>query len=129
MPIVVVNQSPIRCSMAVPGSTGVLVVQSQMKRRVGGQAAATVADSTPTQVICGVCNSASAPPVQAATAAALGVHTPAPCMPNTTQSWKNQSPVSVKFSGKEALMTGATLTCSYGGTITIINSAQQKLRG
>lgn len=66
---------------------------------------------------CGMCRSMSNPAVVAATAAALGVLTPAPCTPITLR-WDGGSSTQ-QSGGAAALHPGSTLRCSLGGTLRI----------
>ena len=69
----------------------------------------------------GICCSLSNPAVAATTAAALGALTPVPCVPATT-GWSNASSTGTA-DGRKALQSGSTLTCAFGGTISIVGSA------
>jgi uncharacterized Zn-binding protein involved in type VI secretion len=86
---------------------------------VGGQPAATIQDFTPMVNIApfGMCTTLSNPTVAAATAAALGVLTPMPCVPVTTP-WRPGS-VSVMIGGKPALTNSSQCQCAWGGIIAI----------
>lgn len=64
----------------------------------------------------GMCSNPANPLVAAATAAALGVLTPMPCIPCTTQDWTGACS-KVKVRGKEALNMDSKLSCLYGGSI------------
>lgn len=64
----------------------------------------------------GMCSNPENPLVAAATAAALGVLTPMPCIPCTTQDWTGACS-KVKVRGKEALNMDSKLSCLYGGSI------------
>ncbi len=64
----------------------------------------------------GMCSNPANPMVAAATAAALGVLTPMPCIPCTVQDWTGAS-VKVKIKGKEAITMESRLQCVYGGSI------------
>lgn len=68
----------------------------------------------------GMCNTLSNPMVASATAAALGVLTPMPCIPVTTAPWAPGSPT-VFVGGKPALNHSSKLMCMYGGVIQINN--------
>lgn len=70
-------------------------------------------------------NPAVAAATSAATAAALGVYTPtpAPCVPATASPWAPGSPT-VLIANQPALNDTSTLTCTYGGVITIKNAGQ-----
>lgn len=64
----------------------------------------------------GMCSNPANPMVIAATAAAMGVLTPMPCIPCTTQDWSGACE-KVKIKGKPALHMGSELKCLYGGSI------------
>ena len=68
----------------------------------------------------GVCSSLANPTVASATAAALGVLTPMPCIPVTTAPWAPGSPT-VTVGGKPCLNNGSKCMCAYGGVIQIQN--------
>jgi hypothetical protein len=65
----------------------------------------------------GMCMSLSNPTVAAATATALGVLTPMPCVPVLTP-WKPGSPT-VLAGGQPALTATCTSQCAYGGVIQV----------
>ncbi|NVD73291.1 DUF4280 domain-containing protein [Duganella sp. BJB488] len=66
----------------------------------------------------GMCQSLSNPMVAAATAAALGVLTPMPCIPATVAPWAPGSPT-VMIGGMPALNNSSKLMCMWGGVIEI----------
>ena len=66
----------------------------------------------------GLCSCVANPAVQAATAAAMGTPTSAPCMPITTAPWQ-QVQKKVKVGGQPALSADSKLACQWGGQITI----------
>jgi hypothetical protein len=66
----------------------------------------------------GMCNSMANPMVAAATAAALGVLTPMPCIPNTVAPWVPGSPT-VLIGNQPALNDSSTCMCAWGGVIKI----------
>lgn len=68
----------------------------------------------------GMCSSLANPTVASATAAALGVLTPMPCIPVCTAPWAPGSPT-VLVGGKPALNNSCKLMCMYGGVISITN--------
>ncbi len=74
----------------------------------------------------GACMSMANPTVAAATAAALGVLTPMPCIPATAAPWTPGVPTVMNGSGP-AVNNSCTLTCSYGGMITVLNPGQTKV--
>jgi hypothetical protein len=71
----------------------------------------------------GVCMSLANPTVAAATAAALGVLTPMPCVPNTPAPWAPGSPT-VLVANMPALNNTSTLNCIWGGVITFTTPGQ-----
>ena len=64
----------------------------------------------------GMCSNPANPMVIAATAAAMGVLTPVPCIPCTAQEWPGACG-RVKIKGKEAINMDSRLQCLYGGCI------------
>jgi hypothetical protein len=70
----------------------------------------------------GMCSSPSNPAVIAATSAASGVFTPAPCVPATADPWDPPEPVLV--SGVPAFAELATCQCAWAGTIAVVNPGQ-----
>jgi hypothetical protein len=87
--------------------------------------AATVTDCVPITNLAGyaMCNSPANPAVAAATAAALGVLTPMPCVPVPAGTWL--PPATKTFvGGIPALKNDAKLMCSWGGVIQVTNAGQ-----
>jgi hypothetical protein len=84
-----------------------------------GPPAANIMDFAPMTNIptFGMCNSALNPTVAAATAAALGVLTPMPCIP-LTAPWAPGEPT-VLVRNAPALDAASKCTCAYGGQISI----------
>jgi uncharacterized Zn-binding protein involved in type VI secretion len=123
MPLQVVNGAKTMCTMsAVPSQLVVLPIR---RRTAGGQPAANIADHVPITNIVpfGPCTSPAFPPTAAATAAAGGVLTPVPCVPNTVTPWTPGSLV-VTIADQPALRQGDTCQCVWGGTITITDPGQ-----
>ncbi len=80
---------------------------------VEGTPAATIMDSTILNVpTFGMCTSLSNPEVAAATAAALGVLAPMPCVPMLTP-WTPGSPTTL-IGDEPALVAGSQCQCAYG---------------
>ena len=65
----------------------------------------------------GMCSSPANPTVAAATAAALGVLTPMPCIPNTPAPWVPGAPT-VLLCNAPALNNTSKLMCTWGGVIS-----------
>ena len=116
----VCNGAMIKCAFAVPPGMASLVVTPQNRVMSGGQPAANIMDHIPMMNIptFGMCMSPSNPQVAAATAAALGVLTPQPCIPIVPAPWAPGSPT-VLVGGMPALNNASMATCMWGGVITI----------
>ncbi|WP_374145999.1 DUF4280 domain-containing protein [Sphingomonas sp. 28-63-12] len=71
----------------------------------------------------GMCQSPSNPTVIAATAAALGVFTPMPCVPVTVAPWTPGTPT-VTIANLPALDTNCKLMCAWAGVIGVQQAAQ-----
>ena len=70
-----------------------------------------------------MCTSIANPTVASATAAALGVLTPMPCVPAIPAPWKPGAPT-VIVSNMPALNNTSTLNCMWAGVITFTNPGQ-----
>lgn len=111
------------CSFGIaPSTLNVLPVNRTLTSKVP---AANIMDHAPFMNIMpfGVCITPSNPMVAAATAAALGVLTPMPCIPVTTAPWIVGSPT-VLLGSMPALNNTSTLMCMWGGVITIMLPGQ-----
>jgi len=71
----------------------------------------------------GMCMSPANPVVAAATAAALGVLTPMPCIPNTPSPWAPGA-ATVMLGNSPTLDNISTLTCVWGGVITFVTPGE-----
>jgi len=87
--------------------------------------AANIMDNKPLVNILpfGMCQSLANPTVAAATAAALGVLTPMPCVPVTTAPWVPGSPT-VLIGNMPALNNSSKLMCMWGGIIEVTYAEQ-----
>lgn len=106
------------CTFGVaPSSLMVLPINRTLTSKVP---AANIMDHMPFVNVLpfGVCMTPSNPMVAAATAAALGVLTPMPCIPVTVAPWIVGSPT-VLLGKMPALNNMSTLMCMWGGVITI----------
>ncbi|MDR2908715.1 MAG: DUF4280 domain-containing protein [Oscillospiraceae bacterium] len=114
----------LSCSFGTaPGAMAVLPA----KRVMATMPAATVMDNIPMTNIMpfAMCVSLSNPAVAAATAAALGVLTPQPCVPATSAPWAPGS-ISCMIGGVPALESNSRLLCNWGGVIQVISPGQTK---
>lgn len=117
MPFCVCGGASIACTFgAAPTVLNVLPAA----RVMSSQALASIMDNIPMVNITpfGMCSSLSNPTVAAATAAALGVLTPMPCIPVPAGPWMPGSP-KLLIGGKPALTSDSRLMCSWGGVIQI----------
>ncbi|MFZ9081280.1 MAG: DUF4280 domain-containing protein [Burkholderiaceae bacterium] len=113
----------MQCSFGVaPSSLVVLPVN----RVFTTTPAANILDNIPMLNVppFGMCQSMANPSVAAATAAALGVLTPMPCIPVTPAPWSPGS-ATVKLGGMPALQDSSKLNCVWGGSISINQPGQQ----
>jgi hypothetical protein len=112
----------LQCSMGMaPSSLVVLPVN----RTFTGTPAANILDNKPLVNILpfGMCVSAANPSVAAATAAALGVLTPMPCMPVTAAPWVPGVP-QVLIGNMPAVNDSCKLMCNWGGVISVASPGQ-----
>jgi len=118
----------LQCTFGAAPSTLTVIPEPTVLVETGGLVAATIMDSKPMANIApfGLCSAPTNPVVIAATAAKLGVFTPAPCVPATTAPWTPGSPV-VKIGGKPALNNTCTLLCQWLGVISITNPGGTKV--
>ncbi len=123
MPTQVVAGAQLMCSFGLAPSA--LVVLPVGRVLAGGPPAASIADCAPMVNIppFGMCSSLANPTVAAATAAALGVLTPMPCVPVPAGTWTPMAPRCL-IGGKPALVQGSVLTCAFGGVIQVLNPGQ-----
>lgn len=98
-------------------------------RVVSNMPLATIMDNIPMVNIMpfGMCQSPANPTVAAATAAAMGVLTPMPCIPVIPGPWVPGSPT-VLIGGKPALNNTCKLMCAYAGVIQITNPATTNIQ-
>lgn len=123
MPNHVCNGAMMACTFGVAPST--LMVLPKNRMLTSNQPAANIMDNIPMVNIMpfGMCNSPSNPQVAAATAAALGVLTPMPCLPVIAAPWAPGA-ATVMLSNQPALDNVSKLNCNWGGVISITNPGQ-----
>jgi len=117
MPYQVCTGALLRCSCgAAPATFQATPRPVLSSRRIAG----VIADHTPFLNVppFGMCNSPANPQVIAATAAALGVPTPAPCQPVLPAPWVPGAPT-VFIGGIPALDDSCRLPCAWAGVITV----------
>lgn len=119
MPPLVSNGAMMTCSFGVAPAPLTVIpmgppVQASNMLAANIQAFAPMAN-IPTF---GMCITQSNPAVAAATSAALGVPTPAPCIPATTSPW-SPGAMKVTVNKQPALHSACMCNCMWGGVITI----------
>src|SRR5215472_13156463 len=121
MPMQVCNGAMMMCTMAMPPGTSSLVVLPIHRTMTDQQPDANIMDYKPMVNIMpfGMCMSPANPQVAAATAAAMGVLTPQPCIPCTTAPWVPGAPT-VMLDYAPTLDSVSTLMCMWGGVISIV---------
>lgn len=119
----VCNGAVTACTFGMAPSN--LVVMPINRVLTSSQPAATIMDHIPIANIVpfGMCMSPANPTVAAATAAALGVLTPMPCIPVVPAPWVPGSPT-VLEGNMPVLNNTSQCMCTWGGVITITMPGQ-----
>ena len=123
MGVAVCMGAMLKCSFGVAPSS--LIVLPQNRVLVSNMPMANIMDNKPMVNILpfGMCQTPSNPMVAAATAAALGVLTPMPCIPATVAPWTPGNPMTMVGS-MPVINNSSTLMCTWGGAITITSPGQ-----
>jgi hypothetical protein len=123
MPLHVCSGATLQCSFGLAPSTLVVLPVNQLL--TGFMPAANIMDNKPMVNIMpfGMCTCPANPTVAAATAAAMGVLTPMPCIPATAAPWAPGA-ATVILANMPALDDTSKLMCSYGGVISVIYAGQ-----
>lgn len=123
MPMQVVNSAQLMCTMGMAPSA--LVVLPLNRVMSGNQPAANIMDHKPMLNIMpfGMCRSPANPVVAAATAAAMGVLTPMPCIPATPTPWVPGAPT-VLLANMPSLDNTCKLNCMWAGVISVVAPGQ-----
>ena len=119
----VVMGAMMQCSFGMAPSS--LIVLPANKVMVNNMPAANVMDNKPMANIppFAMCQSMANPTVAAATAAALGVLTPMPCIPVTSAPWAPGS-ATVQIANFPALNNTSKCLCNWGGMIQFSMAGQ-----
>ncbi|MBQ7677248.1 MAG: DUF4280 domain-containing protein [Lachnospiraceae bacterium] len=122
MSLIVNSGAQIMCTFGTTPST--LMATNAPLVLTDGKPTATIADAAPMSNIpsFGMCTSLANPQVAAATAAALGVLTPQPCIP-ATAAWIPAGSM-VLAQGKPCLTQDCKCMCMYAGQISVLNPGQ-----
>ena len=117
------------CSCSFGAAPSTLNVLPENKVMGCSKPAANIMDNKPGVNVMpfGMCSSMANPQVAAATAAALGVLTPMPCMPMTSAPWAPGCPT-VLVGNKPALTDSCKLMCQWAGVISINNPGQATVK-
>lgn len=109
----------LKCTFGLAPST--LTVTVPLRPMIQNKPKATIMDFIPMVNVMsfGMCQSMSNPTVASATAAAMGVLTPMPCIPVITAPWAPGGKELI--SNMPALLDNCKLMCAYGGNISITN--------
>jgi hypothetical protein len=124
MPLQVCMGAMMQCTFgAAPSSLVVLPVNMVL---TGEMPDANIMDNIPMTNIMpfGMCMSPSNPEVAAATAAALGVLTPMPCIPVTPAPWVPGA-ATVMLGNMPTLDNVSQLMCTWGGVITFSDAGEE----
>ena len=124
MPLQVCMGAMMQCTFGMAPSS--LVVLPTNKVMTGEVPDANIMAHIPMTNIMpfGMCMSLANPTVAAATAAALGVLTPMPCIPNTPAPWVPGAPT-VLLGNFPTLDNVSQLMCMWGGVITFTNPGRE----
>ena len=123
MPLQVCMGAMMKCSFGLAPSS--LVVLPKNKVTTNMVPDANIMDHIPMMNIMpfGMCQSIANPTVASATAAALGVLTPMPCIPNTPAPWVPGA-ATVLLGMFPTLDNTCTLNCIWGGVIQFTNAGE-----
>lgn len=118
MPMHVCSGATLMCSFGLAPSS--LMVLPTNKTMTGNMPAANIMDHVPMMNIMpfGMCTSLANPTVASATAAAMGVLTPMPCIPATSSPWMPGAPT-VMLGNQPALNNTSKLMCNWAGVIQV----------
>jgi hypothetical protein len=123
MPQQVIHGAQLACTFGTTPSA--LVVLPINRVKCSNVFAANIQDHKPMVNIMpfGACFTPSNPQVAAATAAALGVLTPQPCIPMTMTPWVPGA-VTVHIANQPALDNISTCNCMWGGIVSVLFPGQ-----
>ncbi|MFS8066238.1 MAG: DUF4280 domain-containing protein [Byssovorax sp.] len=121
----VCSGATLMCSFGLAPSTLMVLPSHQV---LATAPAANIGDSVPLVNILpfGACTSMANPMVATATAAAVGVLTPMPCIPAPTGPWAPGS-AKVLLKAMPALDRASKAVCTWGGIIQILNPGEAKV--
>ena len=125
MPLQVCMGAQMMCTFGMaPSNLVVLPINRVMTNQMPD---ANIMDHIPMTNIMpfGACMSIANPEVASATAAALGVLTPMPCVPATTTPWVPGAVSPPVLLGNQPTLDNiSTLECMWGGVITFVDAGE-----
>jgi len=124
MGIGVCNGAMLTCSFGVAPSTMIVLPKNRvMMEKMPG---ANIMDNIPIVNIppFGMCSAPTNPAVISATAAAMGVLTPMPCIPNIVTPWTPANPT-VLLGKIPVINNSSILNCIWLGVITVSNPGEK----
>jgi hypothetical protein len=126
MGFAVCGGATLQCTFGMAPSTLMVLPD---KKVVNLMPLATILDNKPLVNVMpfGMCSSLSNPTVASATAAAMGVLTPMPCIPVLTAPW-TPGCTTCMIGNSPALNNSCKLLCAYGGSISILNPGQTTIQ-
>ncbi len=119
----VVTGAMMTCTFGMAPSS--LIVNPSRTKFLSNMPRANIMDFAPMMNIMpfGMCNTLSNPTVAAATAAAMGVLTPMPCIPAITAPWMPGN-MQCMIQGQPALTRNSQCICMWGGVIKFTTDGQ-----
>jgi hypothetical protein len=125
MGFLVTSNALLTCTFGAAPSTLMVLPANHV---LAEMPAANIVDQKPVLNVLpfGVCSSPANPTVASATAAALGVLTPMPCVPATVAPWAVGKP-NILIANMPALSDDSKLMCNWGGCISISFAGQIKV--
>lgn len=123
---IVCGGAVLKCSFGVVPSTLMVLPKNRV---MTSMPIANIMDNIPMVNILpfGMCTSISNPTVAAATAAALGVLTPMPCVPVIPAPWAPGA-TTVLVANMPALNNSSKCLCAWGGVIQINMAGQMNIQ-
>jgi len=123
MPLQVCMGAHMQCSFGMAPSAIIVLPVNRVNTNMVPDA--NIMDHVPITNIppFGMCTTPTNPAVASATAAALGVLTPMPCVPVTPSPWVAGAP-NVMLGNQPTLDNISTLLCNWGGVIKFVDAGE-----
>jgi hypothetical protein len=127
MPLQVCMGATMQCSFGMAPSSLVVLPTNRVNTNMVPDA--NIMDHIPMVNIMpfGMCQSLANPEVASATAAALGVLTPMPCIPVTPSPWVTGAPT-VLLGNFPSLDNVSQLMCTWAGVITFTDAGEETVQ-